>query len=102
MKLKQILFERKIKQNKMAEDLGINKTTLNNYVNGNTEPDIHTLIKIANYLDVSLDFLFDRQYNNQIGYIPDERRETVKKLASLNDIQFEKVSSYIDAIIDMN
>ena len=100
--LKKILFERNIKQNKMAEDIGIIATRLNNYVNGNTEPDIKTMIKIADYLNISLDFLCGRQYNNNVGYIPDDRKDSVKRLVDLQQGSFEKADSYIQALVDVD
>lgn len=100
MNLKKILFDKKIKQNQMANELKINKTTFNNYVNENTQPDIETLVDIANYLDVSLDYLCERPYNNQIGYVQDNRKVTMKKIAELSDKQFDKVEAYVTALID--
>ena len=101
-RLKELRLRTKYNQTQLANILGIPRNSYNKYELGNVEPDIATLKIIANFYNVSLDYLCDYQSGNQIGYILDERRETVKKLASLNDIQFEKVSSYIDAIIDMN
>ena len=40
------------------------------------------------------------KYCNNVGYIPDEKKEAVKKLLALEDVKFEKVDSYIDALLD--
>lgn len=97
MKLKEIMINQEIKQNKLAKDLNISTTSLNNYCNNKTEPDIATLIKLANYLNVSLDYLCGRQWNNQIGYIPENKKNTIQKLLELDDMNFERVDTYINA-----
>ena len=99
MNIKKIMFDNKIKQNKLATDLHINTTSLNNYVNGKTEPDIATLIKLADYFDVSLDYLCDRQWNNQIGYIPDSKKEVVQLVLQLNEINTAKAIGYIGGLL---
>ena len=72
---------------------------LSNYEIGRTEPDIKTLIKIADYFNVSLDYLCDRQWNNQIGYIPEEKKEVVKILLQLNEINTIKLFGYASGLL---
>ena len=49
-----------IPQFAMASDLDIARSTYASYETGRNEPDIHTLIKIAEYYNVSLDYLVGR------------------------------------------
>lgn len=99
MNLKRLMFENNIKQNKLAEELHMNTTTLNNYVNEKTEPDINTLITLANYFDVSLDYLCNRTWNNNIGYIPREKKEIVKIILQLNEINTIRTLSYASGLL---
>ena len=69
---------------------------------GVSKIDLDMLIKFANFYDVSLDYLCDRQWNNQIGYVQDNRRETVKQIIDLNDKNFDLVKCYTQAVIDVN
>lgn len=48
-------------QNAIAQDLGLSQQRLNNYVNGQREPDFDTAIKIAEYFHVSLDYLAGKE-----------------------------------------
>ena len=48
-------------QSDVAEMLGGKKSLVSNYENGYSTPDIYTLIKIADYFDVSLDELVGRK-----------------------------------------
>ena len=87
-------------QKSLAEYLNVTPQAVSSYVKGKTQPDIRTLISIANFLEVSLDYLCDRPFNNNIGYIPDERKNTFKKLLELDNKDFEKIEGYVSALLD--
>jgi len=52
--------QRKISQLKLASDLCMNQNTISRYETGEREADYETLIKIADYFNVSLDYLLGR------------------------------------------
>ncbi|MED3439226.1 helix-turn-helix transcriptional regulator [Bacillus subtilis] len=56
-KIKKLREEKKMKQQEVADKLGIARTTYASYEQGKREPDHETLIKIADYYDVTIDFL---------------------------------------------
>lgn len=87
-------------QEEIASILNITRATYANYESGKTQPDFDTLIKIADFYDVSLDYLCDRQYNNNVGYIPDDRKDLVKKIIKLDEKSFEKTEGYVSALLD--
>lgn len=47
-------------QNEIAEELNITRQSIGQWINGNTTPDIATLCKLADYFDVSADYLLCR------------------------------------------
>ncbi|WP_342762070.1 helix-turn-helix transcriptional regulator [Bacillus sp. BR3(2024)] len=49
--------EHKLRQEDMAKQLGIARTTYAMYEQGNREPDYNTLIKLATFFEVSIDYL---------------------------------------------
>ena len=59
-RLKQLRTERKISQLKLALDLNMNQNTISRYENMEREADYETLIKIADYFSVSIDYLLGR------------------------------------------
>lgn len=63
MRLKELREKRKISQLKLALDLCINQNSISRYETGQREADYKTLIAIANYLDVSIDYLLERTDN---------------------------------------
>lgn len=61
---KRIEREKKnISQLKLALDLCINQNSISRYENGQREADYKTLIAIADYFDVSIDYLLERTDN---------------------------------------
>ena len=50
-------------QQDLADFLGIGRVTYARYENGDRQPDYETLLKLANYLDVSTDYLLGRTDN---------------------------------------
>ena len=60
MRLKQIRKERNITQLKLALDLSMNQNSISRYESGAHEADYATLIRIADYFNVSLDYLLER------------------------------------------
>lgn len=55
--LKILRDERGISQQKLADAIGMSQSSINDYENRNVEPDITTLIRIAEYFDTSVDYI---------------------------------------------
>ena len=64
-RLKYLRKTRKISQLRLALDLNMNQNTISRYENLEREADYETLIKFANYFDVSLDYLLGRADNEK-------------------------------------
>lgn len=63
--LQELREDRDISRKDLAIVLNISVSTLGMYEQGRREPNIDMLIKIANYFDVSIDFLVDRSFKNE-------------------------------------
>lgn len=63
MRLKELRKKRDISQIKLAIDLDMNQNSISRYETGVREADYETLIKIAEYFDVSIDYLLERTNN---------------------------------------
>ena len=63
MRLKDIRKAKGISQLKLAIDLNTNQNTISRYETGEREPGIVELIRIADYFDVSVDYLLERTDN---------------------------------------
>lgn len=67
MRLKELRKEKNISQLKLALDLSMNQNTIRRYETGEREADYKTLIKIADYFNVSIDYLLERTDNPKIN-----------------------------------
>ena len=59
-RLKELRKMKNISQLKLAMDLNMNQNTISRYENLEREADYETLVKFADYFDVSLDYLLGR------------------------------------------
>ncbi len=59
-RLKMLRKQRKINQTRLAEMLGYGYTAIANYESGRNEPSLGDLCRIADFFDVSTDYLLGR------------------------------------------
>ncbi|MBQ7328494.1 MAG: helix-turn-helix transcriptional regulator [Oscillospiraceae bacterium] len=67
MRLKEIRNAKGISQLKLATDLNTNQNTISRYETGEREPGIAELIRIADYFNISVDYLLERTENPHIN-----------------------------------
>ena len=60
MRLRELRLERNMSQQRLAMELSMTQNTISRYENGGREPGIKELIRIADYFNVSLDYLLER------------------------------------------
>ena len=57
--LRELLEDNGISQKQLASDLAIAASTVGNYIRDNREPDYKTLKRIADYFNVTVDYILD-------------------------------------------
>ena len=67
MRLRNLRKEKGISQLKLAIDLNMNQNSISRYETGERQADYTTLIKFADYFDVSIDYLLERTNNPKIN-----------------------------------
>ena len=67
MRIKELRNEQHITQLKMALDLNMSQNTISRYENGEREPGIAELIRIADYFHVSVDYLLGRTAKREMN-----------------------------------
>jgi transcriptional regulator with XRE-family HTH domain len=67
MRLKELRKRKGISQLKLALDLNMNQNSISRYESGEREADYVTLILIADYFDVSIDYLLGRTENPELN-----------------------------------
>lgn len=99
MNLKNLRINNNLRQEDVAKIINKSSVAYGYYETGSREPDIKTLITLANYFDVSLDYLCGRTWNNKIGYIPDNRKDLITQLLALSDAEFNEIAIYVKGYI---
>ena len=95
MKIKELRDHHNESQTDLGKKIGKSKGQILRLENEDSHNKIvDMLIKIANHYNVSLDFLCDRQWNNQVGYIPEDRKELIKVITLLTPKNLERVKAY--------
>ncbi len=100
--IKLLREEYRVSQQKLGDDIGVSQQSINKYENHDIEPDISTLIKIADYFETSVDYV--------VAHTAIRRRiEPVSELA-LNGREAAHVKAYrrldaksrevIDSLVD--
>lgn len=66
MRLKELRKKKNISQQKLAMDLSLSQNSISRYETGEREADYKTLILLADYFNVSIDYLLERTDNPEI------------------------------------
>lgn len=87
-RIKDLREDRDMRQSDLAAATGIDQRTISNYETGKTSPDAYALIKIADFFDVSIDYLVGR---TELDISSEEKREQIidrmiKELTELKKI----------------
>ena len=101
MKLLELRKQHNKTQKELAEYLNTKHQTYGAYEKGINEPSIKTLIKLADYYNVSIDYLVGRKWHNDIGYLTPQQVDCVNIIKQLNENNTIKLMGYLSAMISM-
>ncbi|MBA3926586.1 helix-turn-helix domain-containing protein [Listeria rustica] len=94
--LKSLRKSRNLLQKEVADKIGVARTTYAMYEQGNREPDNDVLNKIADFYDVSVDYLLGRTDNPSVENV-------TKKYNSIDDIVKDKeLHQWLFDLLDKN
>lgn len=71
-------------QKSIADFLNVTQQTYCGYELETSEPNLKTLIKLADYYNVSLDYLVGRQFANDVGYLSDSEKSMLEIYRNLS------------------
>lgn len=77
--LRQLRKQRKLSQKSLGQKFGLAESTISMYERNEREPDYATLVKFADFFDVSTDFLLRGE---------DYYRDKARELRKQNDVRF--------------
>ena len=84
--LKQLRNKKGVSQQQLADRVGISQQSVNKYENHNIEPDITTLINLADYFSTSVDYL--------VGHTETDRMIEPVEKCDLNADEFALMDGY--------
>lgn len=84
--LKKLREDASISQKALADAIGVSQQSVNKYENHNIEPDIETLIRIADFFETSVDYL--------IGHTSVRRKIEEVHIFELNERESKVMEQY--------
>ena len=66
-RIKDLREDMDLRQVDLAQAVGIDQRTISNYETGKTNPDSEALIKLANFFNVTIDYLVGRTGYTAVG-----------------------------------
>lgn len=97
--LRLLIEEKGITQKQLAKDLHIAVSTLGGYVQGTSEPDFDTFKSLAQYFEVSADYLLDFRSGKAVTHKEDD---LLRIFRSLTPFQQELYLEQGKAILRLN
>ena len=85
MRLKELRKQKNKNQEDIANYLNISTTGYNYYEKEKREPSIETLCKLADFYNISLDYLVGREFRDDIGYLTNDQKNVVYVIKQLNE-----------------
>lgn len=98
-KLQNYLEQRKITQKKLADDLSLSTSLVNQYVKQKCYPDYTMLCKIADYLGVTTDELLGRESEIvNLNWLDDTRKTLIKEIINSSDVTVARLDAFYQGI----
>lgn len=100
MKLKELQRKSPYTIKETAKMLKIPIPTLSNYLQETRTPSLEILKKLSNFYKVSVDYIIENEIPNQLqlGYLENDKKNAIKILISLNQLNFVKAYSYLSGL----
>lgn len=87
-RIRDLREDRDLRQSDLAKATGIDQRTISNYETGKTAPDAYALIKLADFFQVSIDYLLGR--TNQDFF---NKQKQIKHIENIQK-QLEELKKY--------
>ncbi len=101
-RLKELREGKHISQQRLAIELNVSQATISKYELGQADPDIPTIVQLAEYFHVSADYLLeisDSKQNISDSRLSDTEKQLVFDFKRLDKIQKEKLLAYLQGLL---
>ena len=97
-RLKRLRKELKLTQEQLSHELNIARSTISGYETERKEPDYDTLIYIANYFDVSIDYILGRTNVKKYPVEIVKKDEAIDDIDNLSPESKEDLKRYLELL----
>ena len=99
MNIKKFREKQGISQRQLAIKLEIPSQYINNYELGKCEPSIETLIKIADYFNITTDELLERESKViNLNFVSKQKQDIINFIYNANDNLIDRIEAYIEGV----
>lgn len=99
-RLKTLRTEKNLKQSELADILELSTSTIGMYEQGRRYADLDTLKKIAEYFDVSVDYLIGRTDIKKFEDFPPEVRRIANLFAGIDPKKADNLEKLIKELLE--
>jgi len=99
-KLRDLRIKNNFTQKDVAEKLMLTRPTYNAYEQKISEPNIETLIKLAEFYHTSIDYLVGRNVENiNLEAIKPVKKKLIQYILKMNELEEIKAEAYLDGLM---
>lgn len=101
-KLKILRKQMGLTQQEVADEINTSRSCISNYESGNRQPDNETIKVLADFFDVSVDYLFGRSEIKTLiksNSKMDEIQNFLSRINSFNTLDISRASAYIKCTV---
>lgn len=102
-RLKQLRIEKNLLQKDLAHFLAISTSAYGFYEQGKRQPDLDTLCKLANFFDVSIDYLLGRSptysTSSEIAKISEDETQLLARYRRMHEKQKDTLQKVAEIIV---
>ena len=90
--LKKLRVEKELTQEELGKDIGVSGQSIKNWENDRRKYDLKAILKLAEYFDVTTDYLLGLSKDKKpIEDITERQKEAIRMTDSLSDDEFRSV-----------
>ena len=101
MKIKYLRQTNNLSQSELAKIIGVSQKSISDYEKQKTQPDIETLIKLADYFHTTIDYILGHNvpYLLDKSTLSQEQQELLNYIQNLSPQNCKRVKDFITGIL---
>ena len=106
-KIRDLRKEKQLTQEQLGKMFGYSANAIGQYESGAREPSFNTLFQLADYFNVSIDYLLgysetlQEVNNNKVNTLPDYQQEFIEYVKTMNELECFQAKAHIETLRKM-